>query len=102
MANEPAAGDGLAVEVIEAWPHEFRSRRLQLKRGATVADALQAAGIAADAYPAMAVFGERVALDHALAEGDRVELLRPLQADPKDARRRRAASAGKPGRAESV
>lgn len=106
MANEPATGAGLAgeaisveaidVEVIEAWPHEFRSRHVRLGPGATVADALAAAGIAADAYPAVAVFGERVTPDHALVHGDRVELLRPLQADPKDARRRRAA-AGKPG-----
>lgn len=108
MVNEPAAGDalavavgqseGIAVEVIEAWPREFRSQHVRLASGATVADALQAAGIAADAYPAVAVFGERVTLDYALAAGDRVELLRPLQADPKDARRRRAAGAGKPGR----
>ena len=94
-----AVGEGLAVEVIEAWPRTFRSTPLRMRPGATVADALAAAGIAPEAYPAVAVFGERVALDHALAEGDRVELLRPLQADPKDARRRRAAAA-KTGRAQ--
>ncbi|HEX5662429.1 MAG TPA: RnfH family protein, partial [Xanthomonadaceae bacterium] len=36
------------------------------------------------------VFGERVEPTHRLREGDRVELLGPLQADPKEARRRRA------------
>ena len=38
----------------------------------------------------MAVFGVRAESDAVLRDGDRVELLRPLQADPKDARRRRA------------
>jgi len=108
VASEAGAGHavegqavegGLAVEVIEAWPRTFRSTPLRLRPGATVADALAAAGIAPDAYPAVAVFGERVMPDHVLAEGDRVELLRPLQADPKDARRRRAAASGT-GRAQ--
>jgi putative ubiquitin-RnfH superfamily antitoxin RatB of RatAB toxin-antitoxin module len=36
------------------------------------------------------IHGRRVPLDTALADGDRVEVYRPLQADPKAARRRRA------------
>jgi putative ubiquitin-RnfH superfamily antitoxin RatB of RatAB toxin-antitoxin module len=40
---------------------------------------------------ACAVFGERVAATDYLRDGDRVELLRSLLIDPKDARRRRAA-----------
>jgi putative ubiquitin-RnfH superfamily antitoxin RatB of RatAB toxin-antitoxin module len=36
------------------------------------------------------VYGVRVALDTKLSDGDRVEIYRPLQADPKDLRRRRA------------
>ena len=38
----------------------------------------------------MGIFGKRVALDHPLAPGDRVEIYRPLAMDPKEARRRRA------------
>ncbi|MGO4781918.1 RnfH family protein, partial [Lysobacter sp. 2RAB21] len=38
-----------------------------------------------------AVFGVKAAADTRLRDGDRVELLRALQIDPKDARRRRAA-----------
>ena len=34
--------------------------------------------------------GETVVLDQPLRDGDRVELLRPLLLDPKEARRRRA------------
>jgi hypothetical protein len=39
---------------------------------------------------AAAIYGERVSLDHVLHSGDRIEWLRPLLADPKDTRRRRA------------
>jgi putative ubiquitin-RnfH superfamily antitoxin RatB of RatAB toxin-antitoxin module len=37
-----------------------------------------------------AIFGQRARADTPLRDGDRVELTRPLVADPKDARRRRA------------
>ena len=37
-----------------------------------------------------AIFGQRARADTPLKDGDRVELTRPLVADPKDARRRRA------------
>ena len=39
----------------------------------------------------LALHGVRAAPGDALRDGDRIELLRPLVADPKDARRRRAA-----------
>jgi putative ubiquitin-RnfH superfamily antitoxin RatB of RatAB toxin-antitoxin module len=41
---------------------------------------------------AHAVFGVRVDANAPLHDGDRLELLRPLLADPKDARRQRAAA----------
>ena len=47
-----------------------------------------AAGLALD--QPVGVYGRRVALDHLLADGDRVEIYRPLRVDPKEARRRRA------------
>lgn len=82
----------ISVELVRAWPRRFESVRLSLPAGSTVRDALRAAGWEHDADAvAHAVFGQRVAPDAPLGEGDRVELLRPLVADPKDARRRRAA-----------
>lgn len=68
-------------------------RRIVLDAGATVGEALRAAGIAQTgdaAEPPVGVFGHRVALDRVLHDGDRVEIYRPLVIDPKDARRRRA------------
>ena len=38
------------------------------------------------------IFNRACALDEPLAPGDRVEIYRPLRADPKEARRRRAAA----------
>jgi putative ubiquitin-RnfH superfamily antitoxin RatB of RatAB toxin-antitoxin module len=86
----------IRVEVLRAWPRRHEVRVLELPEGATVADAVAAAGFTeeADARAMMAmptaVFGEIVATDHPLRDGDRVELLRPLLIDPKEARRRRA------------
>ena len=85
----------IAVEVIRAWPRRFESVRLQLDDGARVIDAVQAAGWADDGeVVAHAIHGQRVSPDSPLRDGDRIELLRPLVADPKDARRRRAANRG--------
>jgi len=44
------------------------------------------------------VFGKVVALDSPLSAGDRVEIYRPLIADPKEARRQRAAGAADPAK----
>jgi hypothetical protein len=38
----------------------------------------------------LGIFSRKVAPDHVLGEGDRVEIYRPLILDPKEARRRRA------------
>jgi putative ubiquitin-RnfH superfamily antitoxin RatB of RatAB toxin-antitoxin module len=78
------------VEVVRAWPRRHESVAIELPPGATVSAAVAASGFDLDGIVAYAVFGERVAPDAVLHDGDRVELLRPLQADPKEARRRRA------------
>ena len=63
--------------------------------GATVVDAVAASGLIVRfelkaSMLAYAIFGQRVRGETPLADGDRVEILRPLVADPKEARRRRA------------
>ncbi|HFK2921174.1 RnfH family protein [Stenotrophomonas beteli] len=81
----------IEVEVVLAWPKQVLSRRLQLDEGATVADAIAAAGLDGSAdCPAVAVHGVLARPQQPLLDGDRIELLRPLLADPKDNRRRRA------------
>lgn len=80
----------IRVEVIQAWPRRFESEIVRLSEGATVADAVAAARLAPAGHVAVAVHGEKAAPDQVLHDGDRVELLRPLVLDPKEARRRRA------------
>lgn len=84
----------MRVQVIRAWRRRAESVDLELTDGATVADAVAASGFADDAViDGFAVFGDHVSSDHALSDGDRVELLRPLLVDPKQARRLRAGRA---------
>jgi len=86
----------IGVELVRAWPDRCEAFRLRLPEGASVADALAraaAAGFvpAAEAGPGMlAVFGKSATPATRLRDGDRIELLRPLLADPKERRRERA------------
>lgn len=87
----------MKVEVIRAWPRRFDAAVLDLPPGSTVADALQHVPMASDEV-AIAIHGVRVTAGTSLAEGDRIELLRPLVADPKESRRRRARERQSPAR----
>jgi hypothetical protein len=83
------------VEICYAEPDRAMRIALDLPAGVTVAEAVLASGIVERLGPTAAgltcaVFGRRVESDTVLEEGDRVELLRPLAVDPKQARRLRA------------
>lgn len=80
----------ITVEVVHS-PAERRIERLRLElpAGSTVADALPAGRLELGAR-SVAVWGRRATLQQPLRDGDRIELLRPLQVDPKQARRLRA------------
>ena len=81
----------MRVEVVLAWPERCLRRELVLPEGSTVADAVAAAALDATAESvAMAVHGVLARPQQVLHDGDRVDLLRPLLADPKENRRRRA------------
>jgi len=85
----------MRVTVAVALPGRQEVVALELGEGATVGEALRAAALAArfpgEDFAALdaGVWGVRVSPETALKEGDRVELYRPLQADPKEMRRRR-------------
>lgn len=64
--------------------------QVDLPAGATVGEAVAASRFAAEDALAYAVHGQVAGSEYALREGDRVDLLRPLLVDPKDARRQRA------------
>jgi putative ubiquitin-RnfH superfamily antitoxin RatB of RatAB toxin-antitoxin module len=86
--------DEIAVEVVLALPEHSLLKRVVLAAGATVADAITAAGLGEHAalvdLQQLGIFGRRVPSSQPLRDGDRVEIYRPLILDPKEARRRRA------------
>ncbi len=92
----------MRVEVVYAASADEQSRvAVELTVGATVENAIRASGLLSR-YPeidltqnAAGIFGERVALDHIVEDGDRIEIYRPLVADPKEARRKRVSAKGK-------
>lgn len=82
----------MRIEVLKAWPGRHWRTTLQLADGDTVATALAALGPRDPDIAGCAIFGVRATPTTMLRDGDRLELLRGLQADPKEARRRRAAT----------
>ena len=83
------------VEVVYALSGSVDRVVLELAAGATVGDAIRASGLC-ERRPEIdlgrdgaGVFGKLANLDAPLAEGDRVEIYRPLIVDPKELRRRR-------------
>jgi putative ubiquitin-RnfH superfamily antitoxin RatB of RatAB toxin-antitoxin module len=93
----------LQVEVAYAEPNQQLVLPVELPTEATLAEALIAALPALQAaFPtvdftmlAVGVWGEAANLERVLQAGDRVELYRPLTADPKLARRTRVDQAAK-------
>ena len=88
--------NSIIVTVVLALSDGATEVELRLPTGATVSDALARSGLASRhpridlARAPVGIFGRRVERERILADGDRVEIYRPLIADPKDARRRRA------------
>ena len=92
---ETAAGL-LRVEVAYAEPGAQFLQALQLPAGATVAAALAASELARR-FPALdltaarlGIFSRPATSATVLRDGDRVEVYRPLQVNPKEVRRQRA------------
>ena len=79
----------MRVEVVYATRGTLAAVAVELPAGATVRDALVAARMK-EQGAALGIFGRRVAPETPLADGDRVEIYRPLLADAKEQRRRRA------------
>lgn len=97
----------MKVAVVWATPEVQDIVDLELPDGSTVADAVSHSGLVEHygidaALLGYAIYGRRCAAATVLSDGDRIELTRPLEADPKSARtaraRRQRASARPSGR----
>ena len=84
------------IEVVLAMPEKQALVALDLVAGSTIADAIERSGIAGMfedfdlATARVGIFGQKATLRQELRDGDRVEIYRPLIADPKEVRRQRA------------
>lgn len=98
------ADGALRVSVIYSpAPREVVEWALTLGQGATVVQALEASGLKALApefdlnQASVGVWGRQARLEQVLRDADRIEVLRPLQVDPKVARRERFRKQGSRG-----
>ena len=95
MARAEGTASLRIVVALGVAPGRVEQVQLELDAGACVTDAVRASGFAA-CHPAIdlgawrtAVWGVARPLEYPLRDRDRVELLRPLKVDPKEARRLR-------------
>ncbi len=86
------------VEVAYALPEKQLIRALNVDAGTTIGAAIVQSGIMMD-FPELeledakvGIFGKAAPMTTVLSDGDRVEIYRPLIADPKEVRRKRAAA----------
>lgn len=91
----------IQVEVAYALPQRQLILSLTVPAGCTVEEAVHRSGIKDHfseidlSVNKVGIFSKLCKLDQALREGDRVEIYRPLIADPKEVRKQRAAAGKK-------
>ncbi len=89
----------IPVEVAYALPDKQEIVMLEVEPGTTASQAAERSNIARYfpqiklAGASFGIFGKVVKSDYTLQAGDRVEIYRPLIADPKEIRKQRAARA---------
>jgi uncharacterized protein len=94
-------GRTIEVEIVYALPHEQFTQTLRVAVGATIKQAIEQSSLLLR-YPEISpdsamvgIFGRRAAASSVLCEFDRIEIYRPLVADPKQSRRARARRSAK-------
>ena len=87
----------MIVEVAYAMPYKQSLISIEIKNGSTLKEAIEASGILETfeqidlTKDRVGIFAKFASLDTILRDKDRVEIYRPLVADPKKARKDRAA-----------
>lgn len=88
--------DMIHVEVVYALPHEQKLLFLLVNKNMTVEEIIEHSGVL-KLYPEIdltqhkvGVFSRGVKLDSKVRDKDRIEIYRPLLADPREIRRKRA------------
>ncbi len=93
-----ASAETIVVEVAYATPGEQLVLKIEMAAGSTLLQAVEQSGIV-ERFPEIdpatvkaGVFGKLKKPEQVLRPGDRVEIYRPLIADPKQVRKDRAAA----------
>ena len=100
MASAPVKSeDKIKVEVAYATPEKQKIIGVEVDQGATAADVLAQSGIE-KVFPEIdlaaakiGIYGKAIQKTQVMSEGDRIEIYRPLIADPKASRAARAEKA---------
>lgn len=98
----------ITVEVAYALPERQSLLTISVQPGCSVQQVIEQSGILQQfteidlSAQKVGIWSRPVKLDEAVKAGDRIEIYRPLIADPKDLRRRRAEKAKEEGRADKV
>lgn len=102
------ATEQINIEVVYGLPDKQTLLSLSVAEDVLVKDAIIESGIL-EQYPEIDLDSSKVGIwnrvckmDASLREGDRIEIYRPLIADPKEVRKRRAEKAKEEGRADKV
>ena len=97
MSMEYQMSELISVEIVYPLPQKQEIFVVKLPLGATVREAIESSGVLAK-YPEidlakskLGVFAKLAKPDSVLRDRDRVEIYRPLIADPKEVRKQRAA-----------
>jgi len=97
MADVAEMTETVQVYVAYATPLQEFIEPMRVAAGTTIGQAIEGSGVLAR-FPEInlvtqpvGIYGKKKTLETALRERDRVEIYRPLVADPKDSRRKRAA-----------
>lgn len=98
----------ITIEVAYAWPEQQALLEVVVEKGCTVQQVIEASGIL-KRFPEIDLQENKVGIWNRVCKlqdepraGDRIEIYRPLIADPKEARRKRAEKAKDEGRANKV
>jgi hypothetical protein len=94
--NDPIANKLIKVEVLYALPHEQILLNVEMPQGTPLGEGIKISGIL-EMYPEIdlsinkvGIFGKLNKPDVILRDRDRIEIYRPLIADPKEVRKKRA------------
>ena len=108
MSDAIEKNNQISIEIVYGVPEKQQLLSLVIDEGATVEQAIETSAIA-DLFPEIdlainkvGIWNRAVKLTEIVKDLDRIEIYRPLIADPKEVRKRRAEKAKEEGRANKI